>query len=340
MRQTAVVVDPRFEQHDAAPGHPERPARCATLRSLIDAHPYDGLPRVSPRPATAEEVLRVHSREHLEVLEQSAGRPHTRFDADTAACAASFDVAMLAAGGAIELADTVLDGGADNGVALIRPPGHHAERDRPMGFCLLNNVAIVARHLTAARGLDRVLIVDWDVHHGNGTQHCFEDASDVLYASLHQYPYYPGTGRADEIGIAAGEGYTVNLPMTAGSGPAEYLAAFERVILPVTRAFRPDFVLVSAGFDAHRDDPLASIRLDEETFAAMTDALLEVADSSCQGRLVALLEGGYELNALSASLVAVLEQLAAPQPFDGGREGELSRWGETVRASLSRHWDL
>ena len=222
----------------------------------------------------------------------------------------SFDIALLAAGGALELADQVASGQLDNAFALTRPPGHHAERDMALGFCLFNNVAIAARYLQRHHGIEKVLILDWDVHHGNGTQHTFEDDPSVLYVSLHQYPYYPGTGAASETGTGRGAGATVNCPMPAGAGDAEYEHAFVERVLPAIDAFAPQFVLLSAGFDAHVDDPLAQMRLSTSFYGWMTARMLEVADRHAGGRLVSLLEGGYDTRALSASVEAHLAGLA------------------------------
>jgi acetoin utilization deacetylase AcuC-like enzyme len=338
VRTTALLTDQRFRLHDPGLGHPECPERLQVLETLFDEPAQQRLVRIPARLATEEEISRVHSSSLLESIGASAGRPRTRFDADTAASAKSFDAARLACGGAIDLVDAVLAGEVSNGFIAARPPGHHAEEDRAMGFCLFNTVAVVTAHLLQRRGLARVLIVDWDVHHGNGTQHIFYDDPSVVYVSLHQYPFYPGTGAVDEIGSGAGAGYTVNLPMQAGWGPAEYKAAFREVILPIARRFGPQFVLVSAGFDAHHDDPLAMMRLDEKCFAQMTDAVAEVADEYCQGKLALLLEGGYSLTALPESVEAVLARLAEPQRFaDGG--AELTAWGEAARRVLAPYWN-
>ncbi|RMF20396.1 MAG: histone deacetylase [Deltaproteobacteria bacterium] len=340
MSKTAVMIDRRMAGHDPGPGHPESPARIEAIHRMLERSEYRHLERISPRPATEEEILRVHDRRLFEAVAASAGRAYTRFDPDTAACDRSFDAALLAAGGTIELADAIAGGTATSGFAFVRPPGHHAERGRAMGFCLFNNVAVVAEHLRSRWGLDRILIVDWDVHHGNGTQHAFEESAGVLYASLHQYPYYPGTGGPTEIGRGEGRGYTVNLPMAAGSGPSEYLAAFRDVLIPVARAYAPDFVLVSAGFDAHRDDPLASIGLDEQTYAAMTDALLEVARETCGGRLLAVLEGGYDLDALVRSVAAVLDRLREPGSWTVPARVEAPSLVRKAREALAPYWNL
>jgi acetoin utilization deacetylase AcuC-like enzyme len=338
MRRTGLMADLRFLGHDTGRHHPEGPERAAVLCELFDGEDYRSFERVPPRPATEEELRRVHDQAHVSAVAASAARALTHFDADTPASPGSFDAARLAAGGAVAMADAIASGELDNGFAALRPPGHHAEGDRPMGFCLFNNAAVVARHLTAARGLSRVLVVDWDVHHGNGTQHTFYDSAEVLYVSTHQYPFYPGTGAPAECGRGAGAGFNVNVPMKAGCGDAEYAAAFRDLLLPIAEQFAPQFVIVSAGFDAHRDDPLASMGLSTAAFAAMTDALLGVADASAQGRLLMLLEGGYDLDALVASVAASVGELRAPRPFSAP-DGELTPWGRLSRDALATYWD-
>jgi acetoin utilization deacetylase AcuC-like enzyme len=308
------------------------------LEGLFELPRFAALPRVAAREASEEEIGAVHTADLLRTVAASAGSPLTRFDADTAASAGSFEAARLAAGGAIELADAVYAGDLDAGFAAVRPPGHHAERDRAMGFCFFNNVAVVANHLRSRHGIERVLIVDWDVHHGNGTQHSFYDDPGVMYVSLHQYPYYPGTGAPDEVGSGAGEGYTVNVPMRAGSGNEEYLASFRDIVLPAAHAFGPEFVLVSAGYDAHRDDPLASISVDEEGYAQMTRALSGLADEHCAGRMVCLLEGGYSLDALVRSVRTTLEVLESPSAFDAGA-AELGDWGRQTKQIVDSYWN-
>jgi acetoin utilization deacetylase AcuC-like enzyme len=339
MRTTGLVVDSRFRRHVTGPHHPESVQRLAAIDGLLDDPPYRELPRIPARPADDGELRRVHSRSHVDLVAASAERDHTQFDADTPASAGSFEAAKLAAGGSIELADAIWKGVVDNGFAAVRPPGHHAEADRPMGFCLFNNVAIVARHLLAARGLERVLILDWDVHHGNGTQFSFYDEAAVLYVSLHQYPFYPGTGASGEIGRGNGAGYTVNLPMPSGAGDRDYLAAFRDVVVPIARGFDPQFVLISAGFDAHRDDPLASIELHTEAFADFTDAMVGVADDCCDGKVMALLEGGYNLEALRASVAAMLGRLGEPRSFDD-RGAELHPWSRRTIEAVAPYWKI
>jgi acetoin utilization deacetylase AcuC-like enzyme len=249
-------------------------------------------------------VERVHSRAYIDRLRDACGRGLAYIDApDSAICPVSFDIARLAAGTAVTAVDAVINRTVRNAFCAIRPPGHHVEHNRSMGFCLFNNVAVAARRLLDDHGLSRVLILDWDVHHGNATQHMFESDPRVYFISLHGHPgvTYPGTGYAHERGIGAGEGFTLNIPMPPHAVDADYRRAFAELVLPEASAFRPEFVLVSAGFDAHRDDPLGPIDLDTSSFGWMTDAIVDLADRFCEGRLVSLLEGGYDLNALAQS---------------------------------------
>lgn len=305
MTDAFLLSDPRFFRHRSSGYHPERPERLDAAHAAIErAKSSAGLvfSAVEPRRATEEELARVHERAFLERM--SALRGHDGYiDADTFVGAESVAVAELAAGGAVALTDAILDGPVKRGVALIRPPGHHARPGQAMGFCLFNNVAIAAAH-ARGRGLDRIAIVDWDVHHGNGTQEVFYEDPHVLYVSTHQFPFYPGTGAVRETGRREGEGYTVNVPLTAGGGDAVYRGAFERVILPVLEDYRPELVIISAGFDASLRDPLAEMALSPSAFGWMGRALREVADRSAEGRLLLVLEGGYDLVALEAGVLA------------------------------------
>jgi histone deacetylase 6 len=297
---TGLVDDDAFLLHRAPYDHPEHPGRLSAIRARLER---DGLAsrfrRVAAREATREELLAVHTEEHVERVAATSRLPYAQLDPDTYTSSESARAARLAAGGLVDLTREVVSGALANGFALLRPPGHHAEADRAMGFCLFNNVAIAVE---AARrfGIARVLVVDWDLHHGNGTQHSFEEDPDVLYFSTHQYPFYPGTGAIGEVGRGAGRGRTVNVGWPAGMGDAEYLAAFDRVLLPIARAFDPQLVLVSCGFDAAVGDPLGGMRLSGEGYAAMTERLLPLAG----GRVVLALEGGYNLDAIGAAAAA------------------------------------
>jgi acetoin utilization deacetylase AcuC-like enzyme len=268
------------------------------------------LQRLSPRVAEREWLATTHDPTYIDRVEAECKRGAAHIDTpDVSVSAESYDIALLAAGAALELADQVASGRIRNGFALIRPPGHHAEQRTALGFCLFNNVAIAARALQADEGLGKILILDWDVHHGNGTQHSFEEDPSVLYVSLHQYPYYPGTGAYSETGRGRGAGATLNCPMPAGATDGDYELAFRERVLPAVDAFQPEAVLLSAGFDAHHADPLAQINLSTAFYGWMTERMLEIADKHAGGRLIALLEGGYDLDALSQSVAEHLRVL-------------------------------
>ncbi len=332
---TGIVTDDAFLAHDTGPGHPERPDRLRAVGRLLESGPREDLVSIPARDATVEELAAVHESEHVERVARTANLPHHAFDADTPTGPQSYAAARRAAGGLLALVDAVVEGKVRNGFAFVRPPGHHAERDRPMGFCLFNNVAVAAAHLRRRHRLDRVLVVDWDVHHGNGTQHTFYRDPSVMFVSSHQYPFYPGTGGADEVGSGEGEGFTLNLPFPGGYGDAEYVEAYLEVVEPVARAFRPDFILVSAGFDAHRRDPLAGMEVTEEGFAALARMCLRVAHDVAGDRLVAVLEGGYDLTALVRSVGAVLGEM------EGGRLGQpISPGGTGRRPAIARTLEI
>ena len=308
---TAFLYDDRFLQHDAGIGHPERKERLErTIRHLREQPWFAGLTEVAPCPAEREWLQTTHADNLISRAEAACRQQAPFLDvADVGICADSFDIALLAAGGMLELADRVAAGDADNGFALSRPPGHHAEHDMALGFCLFNNIAITARYLQHRHGLDKIVIIDWDVHHGNGTQHSFEDDPSVFYVSTHQYPYYPGTGSASETGIGRGEGATLNCPMAAGSGDPAYQQAFRERIIPAIDAFKPEAILISAGFDAHAADPLAQIELSNACFAWMTERMVELASAHAGGRLISMLEGGYNVDVLPGTVATHLKVL-------------------------------
>jgi acetoin utilization deacetylase AcuC-like enzyme len=308
-----VIEDPAFLEHRGPEGHPERPERLEAVHQAISGF-EDQLVRVAPRPAEDEELLAIHDLEHLRHVESAVAQAPARLDPDTFVSDRSLAVARLAAGGAVDLALASARSGRSVGIAAVRPPGHHAEGDRAMGFCLFNNVAIAARALQRAGGLEKIMIIDWDVHHGNGTQHSFEADPSVLYFSTHQYPYYPGTGDFREAGRGAGLGSTVNVPMPAGCGDAEYVGVFQRILVPVARSFQPDMILVSCGYDAHADDPLASMEVSGEGYFEMTRIVRALADELCGGRLCLVLEGGYALTGLASGTTATLRALTLTDP--------------------------
>ena len=304
MGRTGFVYHPTFLEHDMGPGHPESPERLrAIVNRLQSTGTFDRLQQIEPVSAADEWITQIHTRAYVQTLKTRApASGRVSLDADTSLSPGSLAAAYLAAGGALAGADAIMSRRVDHVFCAVRPPGHHAERDRAMGFCLFNNVAIAARYLQRHHRIQRVLIVDWDVHHGNGTQHSFYDDASILFFSTHQYPHYPGTGRATERGAGEAEGTTINLPLSDGEGDHEYCELFHRVLVPAADTFKPDFVIISAGFDAHQDDPLASMRLTENGYAELTAIVAGIAAKHCQNRILSCLEGGYNLTALAASV--------------------------------------
>ena len=341
MPRSAVVIDREYLKHDPGQFHPERPARIKTLLDLageLDAKSFELLP---PRAASRAEIEACHTTDYIEVVQATSQKNRYALDGDTVTCRDSFGVGLLAVGGFLNLLDSIAAGEARNGFALVRPPGHHALRDRAMGFCLFNTIAIGARHLKRQYGAERVLIMDWDVHHGNGTQDAFYRDRSALYLSTHQFPFYPGTGAAEEVGEGKGEGYTVNVPLPAGCGDAEYLRAFDEIVIPIAEKFAPDWVLVSAGFDPHRRDPLGSMNVTEEGFGAMAAILMALAEKHAGGKIAFLLEGGYDLAALKNSVVAVLGKMAgrAESIAHSAKGGEaIEPVIRKVRSVQERYW--
>jgi acetoin utilization deacetylase AcuC-like enzyme len=313
MGKTGLVYHPAYLEHDMGFGHPESPNR---LRAIVQRLEESGiaarLVRIEPRKAEDEWITQVHTSNYLASLNRQApASGRVSLDPDTAMSSGTLQAAYLAAGGALAAVDAIMAQQVDHAFCAVRPPGHHAEAGRAMGFCFLNNVAIAARYLQKEYGLTRVLIVDWDVHHGNGTQHSFEDDPSILFFSTHQYPHYPGTGRGTECGKGAGEGFTINVPMEAGEGDDDYRAVFQKVLVAAADDFKPEFVIISAGFDAHKDDPLASMGLTESGYAELTEIVAGIAKRHANGRILSSLEGGYNLTALAASVEAHIKTLLA-----------------------------
>lgn len=343
-----VLSSERFADHQTPPGHPECADRARVMAAVATQWRARGGEVVAPRLATHEHLARVHDPAYLDRMAGLAGQA-VALDPDTYTSPDTYEVARLAAGAAVDAVDRVLDGTHARALALVRPPGHHAEHDESMGFCLFNNVAVAAAH-ARSRGATRVAIVDVDVHHGNGTQHIFEGDPHVLYVSMHQSPFYPGTGAASETGSGPGAGFTVNVPIEAGADDDDYRTIFEGIVDPVLRQFAPSLILVSLGFDAHARDPLAGMRLSSEAFGAMITHLRQVADACCDGRIVAVTEGGYDLEALAESLTESLvvlakERVTAPSWGEpSGPSGSPASRGrvavEAARRSLSAYWRL
>jgi acetoin utilization deacetylase AcuC-like enzyme len=329
---TAFVYDPLFLEHRPPARHVESPRRVEAVYAQLERLGWLDRPdvlRLAPRPATEDELAAVHTREHIRAMAEAAQAGGKRLDADTFVSERSYEVALLAAGASLVALDAILDGRARNGYALVRPPGHHALPNRAMGFCLFNNVAVAARYALDHHHLQRVMIVDYDVHHGNGTQEIFYEDRRVLYVSTHQYPWYPGTGRSDEMGAGEGMGTNVNIPLPAGADWPVFDAIFRQVIPPLADRFQPELLLVSAGFDAHWRDPLGEFRLANVDFVTMTRHLKELAEDYCNGRLLLVQEGGYDIDGLAQSAAScfnvllggdeVVDTLGDPPP-------QASRW--------------
>ncbi|MGH9257262.1 MAG: histone deacetylase family protein [Vicinamibacterales bacterium] len=338
-----VFTSDRFADHLNPPGHPERVERAEVMQVVASEFRRRGGAVVEPRVATEQEIARVHDREYIGLIKETSGRA-VALDPDTFTSPETYEVALRAAGAAVSAVDHVLDGGSGaRALVMSRPPGHHAERRRAMGFCLFNNVAIGAAH-ARARGLSRVAIVDYDVHHGNGTQWAFYDDASVLFISSHQYPFYPGTGAADDIGTGRGAGFTINFPMAAGATDADY----ERIWVTaaaILKQFRPELILVSAGFDAHMDDPLGGMRVTTPQFGRLTGLIAAVADECCGGRVVAVTEGGYNLAALAASLRTAIDVLDGSSTLATllAPQGETPRANTSItgaRTHLSKFWTI
>ena len=304
-----LVSSPRFVDHVTPAGHPERPERAETLEAVAARFREQGGTVLEPRSATDDDLARVHTREHIAGIVARRGRP-SMIDEDTFTSPDSDDIARLAAGAVLTAVDHVMDGpiGA-RALALVRPPGHHAEADKAMGFCLYNNIAVGAAY-ARSRGLSRVAVVDYDVHHGNGTQAMFYEDPSVLFVSSHQYPFWPGSGAASDTGRGAGAGFTLNVPLKMGDRDDVVERTYAETVLPRLREFKPELLMISAGFDAHEQDPLGQLRMTAAGFARLTEALLRVADEVCQGRVVLVTEGGYAQKALSDGLAAVIEVCA------------------------------
>jgi acetoin utilization deacetylase AcuC-like enzyme len=306
---TALITHPACLQHEPPPGHPERSARLAEVLKMLEGPDFGALLRKAAPRASVEALARVHDPDYVtELLAAMPQSGYVQIDSDTIASPGTREAVLRAAGAVVLAVDMVMAGEARNAFCAVRPPGHHATPARAMGFCFFNNVAVGALHARATHGLKNIAVVDFDVHHGNGTQDMFTPHPDLFYASTHQSPLYPGTGRPDETGVAHN---VVNAPLAPGAGGPEFRRAFEREILPALAAFGPELVIVSAGFDAHRDDPLAQLRLDESDFAWATQSLCAIAKQSCEGRVVSSLEGGYDLAATARSAGAHVRALMA-----------------------------
>ena len=313
MNKTGYISDPFYLKHKNEP-HPENPGRLNAIQKNIESSKYyNNLTLIQPRKATVEDIAKVHGTGYIRSVEDSCRNGIRNLDADTVISADSYQAALLSAGAGLEALDKILEGTVSNAFCAVRPPGHHAEQNKAMGFCLFNNVGVIARYAQNVQKLEKVFIFDWDVHHGNGTQHSFYKDSSVYYSSIHQYPFYPGTGGVDETGTGDGLGSNLNLPMQAYSCDADYINAIEHRLIPVIQKFNPDLIIISAGFDAHENDPLAQINLSTDCYGKMTQKLMEIANDVCNGRILSMLEGGYDYSALADSVQLHVETLSSSQ---------------------------
>ncbi len=335
MNRAAIVYHPAYLMHETYE-HPERKERLISIMERIEREGLD-LKRIEPRPATLDMIEAVHSRRYIEQVRAICERGGGRLDIDTVLSKDSYDVALLAAGGVCSGVDAVLKN-PEPIFALVRPPGHHATPHKGMGFCVFNNIAVAARH-AQTHGIEKVLIVDWDVHHGNGTQAIFYEDDSVLFFSTHQHPHYPGTGRITEVGDMKGRGFTVNVPLPPGIDDAGYVAIYREILMPIAGEFKPDIVLVSAGFDPHLMDPLGGMRLTEKGFGALAGLVKDIADRHSNGRLVASLEGGYRLDTLSSSVVSVLKAFQGDVPLVlPQKDAQLAKRIEEVKNVHKNYW--
>ena len=343
MSTLAIIKDDRYLEHSAGESHPESPNRLRVINDLI-AKEFSDLPLIAPRLATEDELAAVHDPSYIRLLAGTEGKAFTRLDPDTALSARSYEVARLAAGGLLNAVDALLSPNPDlrtvNSIfAFVRPPGHHAERGRGMGFCLFNNIAVAAEYAIEKLGLKRVLIADWDLHHGNGTQHSFYDRPDVLFFSSHQYPHYPGTGDFDEVGSGKGEGFTVNAPFPAGFGDMEYLAVYDRILRPIALEYQPELVLVSAGFDPYIKDPLGGMEVTGGGFGALASLIRGIAEETCGGKVLITLEGGYNPDGLREGVREVLKALRGPlRPFSSSAAPAAERVIQAVVSHQKKYW--
>lgn len=334
MIRTGIVYHPIYLRHETN-GHPEKKER---LTAALEKIKSEGLKVecITPKPATIDQVAAIHGRRYIDQVRAICEQGGGYLDVDTILSPYSYEAALMAAGGTIAAVDAVMDG-FDSAFALVRPPGHHAMPNRGMGFCIFNNVSIAAKH-AQARGLKKVLIVDWDVHHGNGTNAIFYSDRSVMYFSTHQFPHYPGTGRATEVGADGAEGTKVNVPLPSGTGDEGYLMVFREILKPIAQEFSPDIVLVSAGQDPHKKDPLGGMSLTAAGFGAMAGMVKEIANECCQGRLIATLEGGYNLEAQAEAIVAELKAFQGVVPAVSGTDAKVAQRISEVKKIQSAYW--
>ena len=349
MNRTGIVRDERYIEHITDDYHPENPNRLRSIYAMLQQKDMEGFfTEIPPRLATREELEMVHLPSYIDLIASTAGQTARRLDPDTVASPKSYEAACLAVGGVLEAIEAALQGKVDNAFALVRPPGHHAEKNRAMGFCIFNNIALGAKYVMKIHGIERILIIDWDVHHGNGTQNTFYEDPKVLYFSTHRYGFfYPGTGAPAEVGSGKGEGFTVNVPMSPGSGDADYGNIFHHILKPIALSYKPQFIFVSAGFDTYSRDPLGGMRMTENGYTRLTNIIMDIAQTTCGGKIIISLEGGYDLDGLATSVKAVLRELRGESTIDiaecerNERNGYENIEGklEKLRGYHRRYWE-
>ena len=346
MAKVGIVKDAAFLSHFSNYPHPESPERLLAINQMLDEEKLlEKLTLLPKRIATAREIELIHTPEYLKTIEETSLRDFTSLDNDTYASKKTFEAALLAAGGTIECVEEVSSGKIDSAFAFVRPPGHHAESNKAMGFCIFNNIAIAAKYALTNLSLSKVAIVDFDIHHGNGTQNAFWETDEVLYISVHQFPHFPGTGNLTEIGQGKGEGFTVNIPIPSGCGDIEYLRVFNEIIAPVLKQYKPSILLVSAGFDIYDGDPLGGIRVTRECFSKIGEILKRTAHEICHGKIVYVLEGGYSPIGLREGSYRILKTLLEKSPNDSviqeiQRKKELLPIVENVKTQLKNRWSF
>jgi acetoin utilization deacetylase AcuC-like enzyme len=337
-----IVKDEIFLEHITDDYHPENPGRLKSIYSMLNKMDNQGISYISPRMATHDEIALIHEPSYIESIAATMGKAQRRLDPDTVTSPMTYEASRMAVGGVLNLADKLMDAEISSGFALVRPPGHHAEHNRAMGFCIFNNIAIAARYLEKKYNLKRVIIVDFDLHHGNGTQHSFYKDSGVLYFSTHQYPYYPGTGYYDEVGDGEGKGYTVNVPLSYGMNDADYIYVYNNLLIPLTNLYKPQAVLVSAGFDTHYNDPLGGMGVTETGYAMMTRILLDIAKKHSDGKTLFVLEGGYDATGLTNSVKAVIMEMRGTPLYSTDKHGNPSdgiiQTVGKVKEALKPYW--
>ncbi len=340
-KQLGLLIDDIYLLHEPGSRHPESPARLRAIQEALEASgALARWRRIEPRPARVDELELIHHPSLLEHIERAARRAPAYLDPDTVVSSDSYRTALFAAGGVLECTEAICSGELRRAFAFVRPPGHHAEPDKAMGFCLFNNVALAAAYARVEHKVDRVAIIDIDLHHGNGTQACFYDDPHVLYVSSHQFPFYPGTGNYHEVGVREGTGYTVNLPMPRGSGDESMVPIYSQIVGPILEQYGPQLVLVSAGFDAHFKDPLGGLRVTPVGFGSAAASLILAADACCAGKICFVLEGGYNCEALQTCTRAVMEQMEAERPEVSGRvpNGAFAQIYEKSRRGFGHFW--